>query len=581
MLGPGTFRTPAYFVFGTGGLVSYALLLAFVLWSAFVLDAALGALARARFALAGAAAVFVAYTLVSAWTLEVTSVGSLDLLFAFGFDLGDLLRELDLGPSWLLALPVALLGSFASGGLLHRGLTRYAPPRWAPAVAVVATLALLVTFAVEQFVARAEDPHYPTRKLALPVYVQLFAPAGEAVALALPAPRSAAERAQELADIRPAANPRHVLFLLLESLRRDVVSPEEMPTLAHLETDSVRFPRARTEAIFSPASWTVLLLDESSLTRLWERAGDAPTDRPGPWPLDVMRAAGYAVWVSFSGSLIEGFDALLLGQDAPADRAYTPPDDVYAGHLRDDLATARLIEWIGALDPRTPHMMLLQLDATHFPYTFHEEEAVYRPFSPAVLPHHLDDQREIDLVHTRYRNAARHVDAKVAAVLARLDERGVLGDTAIVAVSDHGEGFTEGRVGHTVLHDEIERVPMFMKLPGVPPREVDAIVPTGHVWPTLCAYLGIAATFRRPPALDVDSLPSVAASHSPLMNLVDLAHAGGAIRFFVRRRDGAVELVPFAAFDAEGRFEGDWRAAAADVPWREMLRVAVAEAGVE
>ena len=100
---------------------------------------------------------------------------------------------------------------------------------------------------------------------------------------------------------------------------------------------------------------------------------------------------------------------------------------------------------------------------------------------------------------------SRLYDAEVAQndhafgeLLDELEDRGLDEDTAVIYLSDHGEEFAEhGRWEHGLsLYEEVLRVPFVMRLPGVPPRRVEA--PAQHVdlLPTLLAYMGIEA----PPA---------------------------------------------------------------------------------
>ena len=95
---------------------------------------------------------------------------------------------------------------------------------------------------------------------------------------------------------------------------------------------------------------------------------------------------------------------------------------------------------------------------------------------------------------------SRLYDAEVAQndrafgeLLDELEARGLAEDTALIYVSDHGEEFAEhGRWEHGLsLYEEVLRVPLVMRLPGVAPRRIEA--PAQHVdlLPTLLGYLGI------------------------------------------------------------------------------------------
>lgn len=95
---------------------------------------------------------------------------------------------------------------------------------------------------------------------------------------------------------------------------------------------------------------------------------------------------------------------------------------------------------------------------------------------------------------------SRLYDAEVAQndrafgeLLDELEARGLSEGTAVIYVSDHGEEFEEhGRWEHGVsLYEEVLRIPLVMRLPGVPARRIET--PAQHVdlLPTLLGHLGI------------------------------------------------------------------------------------------
>ena len=95
---------------------------------------------------------------------------------------------------------------------------------------------------------------------------------------------------------------------------------------------------------------------------------------------------------------------------------------------------------------------------------------------------------------------SRLYDAEVAQndrafgeLLDELEARGLGEGTAVIYVSDHGEEFKEhGRWEHGVsLYEEVLRIPLVMRLPGVSARRIET--PAQHVdlLPTLLGHLGI------------------------------------------------------------------------------------------
>ena len=101
----------------------------------------------------------------------------------------------------------------------------------------------------------------------------------------------------------------------------------------------------------------------------------------------------------------------------------------------------------------------------------------------------------VDLLSRLYDAEVAQNDRAFGELLDELSVRGLVEDTAVVYVSDHGEEFAEhGRWEHGLsLYEEVLRVPLVMRLPGVSPRRME--VPAQHVdvLPTLLAYLGIEA----------------------------------------------------------------------------------------
>jgi uncharacterized protein len=91
----------------------------------------------------------------------------------------------------------------------------------------------------------------------------------------------------------------------------------------------------------------------------------------------------------------------------------------------------------------------------------------------------------------RYRVAARAVDAEFERLLAGLGELGRTDDVIILFVSDHGEAL--GRDGfwvHSVfLWESLVRVPLVLRVPGLPPRAINEPVSLVDVAPTLTRFM--------------------------------------------------------------------------------------------
>jgi len=92
-----------------------------------------------------------------------------------------------------------------------------------------------------------------------------------------------------------------------------------------------------------------------------------------------------------------------------------------------------------------------------------------------------------------YDDEIAYFDGRLAELLRAMKERGLLDDTVIVFSADHGEEFLEhGDIKHCRnLFDTSVRVPLMIKVPGLPPRSLDQPVSNVDIVPTLLDLLGI------------------------------------------------------------------------------------------
>jgi arylsulfatase A-like enzyme len=101
-----------------------------------------------------------------------------------------------------------------------------------------------------------------------------------------------------------------------------------------------------------------------------------------------------------------------------------------------------------------------------------------------VLSKHLGDDparirrrpsdEDARLVVSQYDAEIERVDDLLSGFVDWLDEKGILDDTLVVVMSDHGDEFWDhGGVDHVhTLYDELLRVAWFMTGPGVEPGRV-------------------------------------------------------------------------------------------------------------
>ena len=87
---------------------------------------------------------------------------------------------------------------------------------------------------------------------------------------------------------------------------------------------------------------------------------------------------------------------------------------------------------------------------------------------------------------TNYDEEIRYMDDQVAKLLDAVKARGRWDQTVVVVVGDHGEGLNQhNEPGHGLVWDEQLRSPLFIRVPGVPPKRVAHTVSLTDTFPTL------------------------------------------------------------------------------------------------
>ena len=251
------------------------------------------------------------------------------------------------------------------------------------------------------------------------------------------------------------------------------------PHLDRVVSEGFRFEQAISQAPASFPSHAALLTGFSPVGRegLLAIGGTLPPERVTL--AEILRSSGFRT-AAFVGSsavgratgLARGFDRF----DAPhaSDRPATArflaerPASEVIGAARawlDENFRARFFLWVQVADPLPPH--------------------------PPVPPRPLGRPRD------PYDAEVEETDAEIGRLLARLSSLGVLGHTLVAVVSSHGLGLGEhGEASAGLgLYDEIVRVPMALRLPGVGARDrsIPEQVRLIDLAPTLLDLLRLAA----------------------------------------------------------------------------------------
>jgi arylsulfatase A-like enzyme len=135
------------------------------------------------------------------------------------------------------------------------------------------------------------------------------------------------------------------------------------------------------------------------------------------------------------------------------------------------------------------------------------EEYVEHPGYPYVETKPYEAREE------KYDYEVAFEDGFVGQILDGIKDAGLDGNTTIILLSDHGEGFGDHREGGErlffhgqTLYDELLRVPLIVHIPGAKPAKIDTQVMLIDVSPTILDVMGVA----RPPEFKGRSLARAA-----------------------------------------------------------------------
>ncbi len=285
----------------------------------------------------------------------------------------------------------------------------------------------------------------------------------------------------EPAVVSRSADPRRVVLIFVDTLRPDHLSlygyeRQTSPTLDLWAGDAAVFEQAR-----SVAPWTLPSARTMLTGRQPEYYGSSQT-LPGRFS-----EAGYAT-AMFAGNVYLGANFDIHRDWGLHQNSKWPPADEQVDSA---------LDWLARQDGRDALLMVHFMDA-HLPYTEPRShrtlfagdavEPLGEEFHRSQVPKRPTPE-QAQYVRDRYDNNIRFIDDEMRRLFAAASN-----DSDVVLVlADHGEEFWEHsgyEHGHT-LYDELLRVPLVLKAPGVEGSRVTEPVSLLDVTPTLLDAAGL------------------------------------------------------------------------------------------
>jgi choline-sulfatase len=312
----------------------------------------------------------------------------------------------------------------------------------------------------------------------------------------------------------------NVVLISIDTLRQGEGASSARPVtpqLDRLSRDSVVFDRAYSLASYTAKSVGPFLLGKysSETHRDWNHFNRFTkkdvflAQRLQQAGVHTVSVQGY--WYFFANTGLErGFD--VINKSAAPALVTVDGDNTTNG---DKLSDAAIAELAKPELQQQPFFLWLHYVDPHSEYVAHEG---------------FDFGRSS---RQRYDGEVAFVDHHVGRVLEALEKSPVYGRTAIIVTSDHGEAFGEhGMIRHGFeLWEELVRVPLIVRVPGVSARHVQARRSAIDLAPTILDLCGVAAPAADASASDFLSgsslVPDLLVAHEPAERAVFIDMAAG------------------------------------------------------
>jgi arylsulfatase A-like enzyme len=314
-----------------------------------------------------------------------------------------------------------------------------------------------------------------------------------------------------------------VLLVTIDTLRADHVGayggPVPTPAIDALAEDGVLLLEACTPTPSTgPAHASLLTGLYPWRHRVLDNAVPLPAELPrlASW----LRAAGFSTAAFVSSYIVH--ERFGFGQGFEV-YAFTPTESyTWRGRPRDRFWTRGEIVVDAAMDWITAHagerfFVWVHLFDPHSPYDppdgFRISEDAPVSLEAKRVPPGVRDASALAELIRAYRGEVRYADAQVGRLVERLRILDLLDETAVVVSSDHGEGLGDhGLLEHGAnLHDELVRVPLVLRAPGLlRGRRLAGSAQLEDLAPTLLSLAGVPV----PPDLDGLDLRPWLAGHA-------------------------------------------------------------------
>ncbi len=298
--------------------------------------------------------------------------------------------------------------------------------------------------------------------------------------------------------------PFNVVWLVAESLRWDMLTPEIMPNTWAFAQKNLYFKNHYSGG--NRTRMGMFAMFYGLYAPYWYAFEE---QRIGSPVLDILMAEQYQLRINTSQSFSypELNHTVFVHVPKENMRELNSLSETWK---RDENNISDLIHFIDTRDRNRPFFNFMFFEATHAPYQFPQEAVIRKDYIKEMNYAKLNLVSGISKIKNRYINAAHYVDSQIGRLLDELKKQGLEQETIVIITGDHGEEFMEkGHWGHghnAVFPEEQIHVPLVMAIPGKHSEVIN------H----LSSHLDLPATIL--PLLGVTSNPDIYSFGQPILS---------------------------------------------------------------
>ena len=291
------------------------------------------------------------------------------------------------------------------------------------------------------------------------------------------------------------APPTGIVVITLDTTRADRLSSYgfmnvSLPALERLAREGVVFDAATSVAPITLPAHTSLFTGLRPPRHGVRDNADSPLAERFTTLAESLTARGFRTAGFVSSVVLDPDRGLAQGFQTYAGVTADPTPGERRRQRRGDAVVDDVLDWIAHIGDR-PYFLWVHLYDAHRPYD---------PPEPYATTY----------AHNLYVGEIAFADAQIGRLIEGLERRKILDRSVVVVAGDHGESLGErGEPDHGIfIYENVLRVPLMMRAPGLAPGRVGDVVRLTDVMPTILDLLDVPLR-----AADVDGISLV-----PLMS---------------------------------------------------------------